>query len=311
MLLVRKDSIPEAVSDFIADYKSSFNTGSKRVYVLGGESVISAEVFDALKSAVTTAGSLTPPIMTRLAGADRYETAKLIGAVTGITAASDSMLIVSGTSFADALSAGMLAAIKGWPIVLSSPSGLSDTAKEQISSYLALAGSAKSFVIVGGPAAVPDSIEDYLISTKSVAPANVRRIAGADRYQTNFLVNAEYVLVGGISGANLALVSGEAPWDALSAAGFALKTNTHIVLTPNAGGNLNVSTLAATLAAYNDAGYGTNQRVWVIGGRSAVSDAAKTGYVAASSTDLTSSLTCPTAGSTANTLTLVLSGQAD
>jgi len=194
-------------------------------------------------------------------------------------------------------------------MILTPASGLNASVKAKIDSFVALPGGTDQFVLVGSAAVVPQAIEEYLINTKGVAPANIRRIQGADRYQTNFLVNANYLL-GTYTGANIALVSGEAPWDALAFAGFGLKTGTHLVLTPTAGGNVSVATLAATLAAYNDAGYGTNQRLWVIGGNAAVSSTARTGYVAASGTDLTATLSCPSSATNASRrLVLTLSGR--
>jgi len=91
LLLVKKDSVPTAVSDWIADYKSSFATGSKRVFILGGTSAISAATATAIQTAITTAGSLTPPVITRLSGDDRYATAKAISDFTNITQAADTL----------------------------------------------------------------------------------------------------------------------------------------------------------------------------------------------------------------------------
>jgi len=309
MLLVRKDSVPTATSDFIADYKSSFATGSKRVFILGGEEAISADTVTAIQSAITTAGSLTPPVITRLSGATRYETAKAISDYTAITQADDQLIIANGASYEDAVTASSLAAFKGWPMILTPSTGLNATLKAKLDSFIAVPGGTDQFVIIG--AGIPAEIEQYLISTKSIAPAKIRRIQGADHYQTNFLTNANYLLgATNYSGANIALVTGENWPDALAFAGFGLKTGTHLVLTPTAGGNINVLTLAATLAGYNDAGYGTNQRMYVIGGRSAVSDVAKVGYAAGSGTDLTSTISCEQASAaTQNRVTITLSGR--
>jgi len=308
MLLVRKDSVPTATSDFIADYKSSFATGSKLVFVLGGTEAISADTVTAIQSAITTAGSLTPPVIVRLSGLTRYETAKAIADYTAITQADDSLIIANGASYEDAVTASSLAAMKGWPMILTPSSGLNATVKAKMDSFIALPGGTDNFVLIG--AGIPAEIEQYLIGTKSIAPAKIRTIRGADHYQTNFLVNTSYVLTGGYSGANVALVTGENWPDALAFAGFGKKTNAHLVLTPTAGGNANVLTLAVALAAYNDAGYQTNQRLYVVGGRQAVSDAAKTGFAAASATDLTSTITCEQASAaTQNRVTISLSGR--
>lgn len=313
LLLVKKDSIPSAVSDWITDYKTSFATGSRRVFILGGTDVISAATATAIQSAITTAGSLTPPVITRLSGADRYATAKAISDFTDITQADDSLLIANGENFPDALSAGAVAAVRGWPMIITPSSGLNASVQAKIDSFIALPGGTDQFVIVGSEAVVPRAIEEYIINTKGVSGSKIRRIQGADRYLTNARVNQAYLTFSaatGYTGANVALVSGEAPWDALAFAGFGKKTNTHLLLTPTAGGSPFASVIAATLAAINDAGLGTNQRLWIIGGTAAVSSAARTGYVAASATDLTATLACPTSSAAANRdLTLTLSGQ--
>ena len=67
ILLTRPDSLPACVSDFILD------KGVTRVWVLGGEAAISPDVIAEL----TSLGILEVDI-TRLGGADRYETAYLI-----------------------------------------------------------------------------------------------------------------------------------------------------------------------------------------------------------------------------------------
>jgi len=317
MLLVRKDSIPSSVADFISDYKASLAVAAApKIYVVGGESAISADVLTAITAAVTTTGDTTPPSVTRVSGADRYATAKAIGDVAGITDATDTLIIANGQDgkWADALSAGPVSAEKEWPIVLTNSTGLDASAQAAIDAYLAMPGSAKSILIVGGPAVVSPSVEEYLITTKLVAPANVRRIGGTDRYNTNLLFNVYMLndlapaLVGGAPlgvflGGTVALVSGEAPYDALVAASWAAKKGAHLALTPVAGGNVNTLTLSGTLEALSEAG--TNSNLYVLGGRSAVADSAKNAYVAASTaTDLTASLSGCTVGATSVMLTL-------
>jgi putative cell wall-binding protein len=317
-LSVKKDSVPSAVSDFIADYKASIATGSVKVWVIGGESAISKATFDAIKAAVTTVGSLTPPVVTRVSGDDRYATAKAISDIAGVTDANDTLIIANGedNKWADALSAGPLAAENEWPLALTTSTGLNASAQAKILSLFATPGSlGGKYLIIGGPASVPTSVEDYIISL-GVPPSSIQRIAGADRYQTNLLVQLFALGTGfgtgmpdqlaAFGGNIVALASGETPFDALAAAGWAAAKDAHLVLTPTVGGNLNTLTLAATLAGFRDMGLATNGQLWVIGGRSAVADTAKTAYVAGSSTNLTSTLICPTVGLTTGGQTLIL-----
>ena len=58
-----------------------------------------------------------------------------------------------------------------------------------IDAYLALPASTKSFVIVGGEASISTDTTEYLVNTKGVPVANIRRISGADRYATSLAVN--------------------------------------------------------------------------------------------------------------------------
>jgi len=293
ILLVQKDSVPASVSDFIADMKPGLATGSKKIRIIGGESVISADTLTAIQSAATTAGSASPPVVSRVSGDDRYGTAAAIAALTGVTIATDTVLIVSGTSWADALSAAPLAALKGWPVVpVGSP--LSASSKATLDSYIALPGSSLNFIIVGGESAVSDEVVAYL-DANDIPFSNVRRLAGADRYDTNLKANLElYVNHAGFDGGNtVALASGLTPWDALAASGWSKARKSHIVLTPTPsitpyGGA--IATLLSTVAAK---GQLDNGNLYVIGGNSAVSQTARAGYVAASGNDLTATLTCP------------------
>ena len=105
------------------------------------------------------------------------------------------------------------------------------------------------------------------------------------------------------------MVSGESPWDALSASAWGAKNNALVQLTPAAGGNASVANLAATLAAVSKASaivaadY-AGEDLFLIGGKNAVSDAAKTGFQGAAANNLTATLSGCVEGATAITLTL-------
>jgi len=307
VLLVRKDSIPESVSDYISDIRLGFSAlTSPSVHVIGGTSVISAEVLDGITAALAVPGDLAPAAVVRRSGDDRYGTAKAIGEVTGNTTYDDTMILVGGNSWADALVAGPLASEKGWPIALVAPSGLSGDSKTQVDNYLALTSSVKKFVIFGGPAAVPPSVEQYLVGTKLVSPANIRRIAGADRYQTALFANLYLANEVGSpwTTATVALVSGQAPWDAIAGSAWAAKNGAHVMLTPTASPELSGVTLGATLSGLATEGYPSNGTLYVLGGKAAVADSAKTAYIAASNNDLTSTLSGCDASRSSFTVTL-------
>jgi putative cell wall-binding protein len=266
------------------DYKSILAANTTTVYFMGGVNAISAANYTALTTALTTAGDTTPPTFKRLAGADRYATANLAATQAGIMVAADKLIVVYGDSWADGISAGVMSAEAGWPIVLQTKTGNNASAKATIDAYLALTSSVKSFVIVGGTGALSTDTEGYLINTKGVAPANIIRLSGADRYATSLNVN-NYVRTQGapfnnIAGINTALVSGETPWDALAATSWAAKNNALVQLTPAAGGNASVASLAATYAAASAASAVAaadyaGQNLFIIGGKTVVPDAAE------------------------------------
>jgi len=303
MLLVRQNSVPETVLDFVSDYKSNWLAGNDKIYIVGGTAAISAEVEAAIVAAATTAGDTGAPKAVRLAGESRYGTSKAVAASALVSGAGDKAILVNGNSWADAVSAGAMSAENGWPIILT-PGSASGDAKAAIDAYIDMPGSTAEFIIVGGPAVMPSSIDEYLVG-EGVAPEDIDRIGGADRYQTSLLVNVYlYNYDSDFSGTNIALVSGESPWDALAAAGWAANKaaspdTVHVQLTPSAGGNVYVSTLAGTLSSLASANaglVGRNGTLYVIGGKSAVSDAAKVGYSAAAATDISTALVCPAEG---------------
>ena len=311
ILLVGKDSVPASVTDFISDYKSTLAANTTTIYFMGGESAISAATMASLTTSITTAGDLTPPTFTRVSGADRYATAAAAAAIADGQPTTDKMIIVSGESWADGVSAGVLASEMGWPVVLQTKNGNNASAKSAIDTYLALPGSIKQFVIVGGESAISTDTTQYLVNTKGVAIANIRRIAGADRYATNRLVNTYANGQGGLTQVGVALASGESPWDALAASSWGALKNVMVTLTPAAGGNAEVGTYAATLAtaAKADVDGGNDiagSTLYLLGGKNAVNDAVRTEFKSSAAANLTSTLTGCEEGST--TLTLTLSG---
>jgi len=313
IVLVRKDSIPESTADFISDYKADWVSGSPKIYVVGGEAAISAETYSAIAALVKTAGDTTPATPTRVSGADRYATSEAVADLT--MNASDTLVIANGADgkWADALAVGPLASKGTWPILLTNGQGLSDDVKGQIDDYIALPGSALSVLIVGGPLAVSPAIESYLVSDAvGLAPQNLRRIGGADRYHTSFLLNVymatETAYYGSFNSDNIALASGVSPWDALAASGWAAKKNAHIQLVPSTGSNTFSTTLFATSAALNDGVSAQTQTVYLLGGKTVMPAAALTAASAASTASAyTATLSgCNEGGTTA---TLTLSGQ--
>lgn len=171
LLLTDAKAIDSAVLSELA------RLGAKKVYVVGGTSVIGAEVESTLKA--------KGYVVARLGGGNRFATARLIaaevGRVTGSTTGGD-VFLATGANFPDALAASSLAARMGAPILLTEQGRLpSDT-------DAALAALQPDRVIIcGGSGVVSDSVAQSVYASKYGKPTVVRK-GGGDRYQTAQLV---------------------------------------------------------------------------------------------------------------------------
>src|SRR6185437_3403014 len=112
----------------------------------------------AQSDALTAAGYT----VTRLGGADRYATAKLVAEQSGLTAAGSiagvkTAIVATGQNFPDALSAGPIAYAKNLPIILTTPASLSTTASATLTDL-----GIKNVIIAGSTAAVSQADEDAI-----------------------------------------------------------------------------------------------------------------------------------------------------
>ncbi|MBS5971136.1 MAG: cell wall-binding repeat-containing protein [Finegoldia magna] len=146
--------------------------------------------------------------VSRIAGKDRIATSIEIS--KAMFNESDNVVLASGFNFADALSAGQLAAALNAPLILSNDQ-LDSRTSDEIAKL-----KPKNIYIVGGENALSSNIEE---SVKSVVnDINIERLKGNDRYETSVkvmektkeFVDAEYLLIA--SGKNFP--------DALSATSF-------------------------------------------------------------------------------------------
>jgi putative cell wall-binding protein len=286
ILLVKSDSIPSSVLQRMGRLSSTVED----VFVVGGTSAISEAVFAQIEGVFDDAD------VERLSGDDRYATALAIADEVGND--TGTVMIASGTGFADAVSIGSYAAAEGFPVLLAGASGLDADTIAWIETAVDDEDLARA-IIIGGPAAVAAGVEDQLAEA-GVPTAGISRVAGPDRYLTNLLWNLEEFgaattkQLGADSpskaGESVMLVTGTNFADALAAAPLAARLNAHVVLTNPVGGGAGWLTLAGTLptaltvdtlaASFVSAGfsdgamtggtsYGTAD-LWVIGGTSAV-----------------------------------------
>ncbi|WP_294684847.1 cell wall-binding repeat-containing protein [uncultured Finegoldia sp.] len=146
--------------------------------------------------------------VTRIAGKDRIGTSIEIS--KAMFNESDNVVLASGFNFADALSAGQLAAALNAPLILSDEN-MDLRVKEKIANL-----KPKNMYIVGGENALGSNIEESVKS--AVNDINIERLKGNNRYETSVkvmektkeFVDAEYLLIA--SGKNFP--------DALSATSF-------------------------------------------------------------------------------------------
>jgi putative cell wall-binding protein len=207
-------------------------SAGKTVYILGGTSAVSQAVEDNLRTAGYT--------VTRLAGPDRYATARVI-ATRGLGDPAN-IMVATGLDFPDALAAGPYAAGpfsegRGQPaaIVLSQGRTLDPVTASYVASKLAGSTTATPHVVaVGGQAKA---------AVSAIAPLSTfGAFAGADRYATAAQVAANF-----LPPTKAGIATGEQFPDALTGGAFMASAGGPILLTPPA--NLS-QTDGAQLAAY-------------------------------------------------------------
>jgi len=217
----------------------------------------------------------------RWSGTDRYATANKVANPAGTTTNQGKFVIVSGESYADGLAAAGLAGATGAALLITEPGQLTTSVQTTMTAMSAAVSAANKYVwVVGGVNAVAPAVVTQLVSTGW----NTTRIAGTDRYATADAV-AGYIKtqnggnIGTMGGYRTCfLANGNGYADALAASGEAYERKLPIFLTD--GTTLSAGTSAAIASA-------KCQKVTVLGGTAAVSDAVKTAALAVSTVVVT------------------------
>lgn len=219
-----------------------------RVHVIGGESAISASTYKQIQN--ITGKKCT---VERIAGQTRYETCMKIASHPAFKQAK-TVIIVTGTNYADALSISPYAYRKGYPILLCDPvKGLTneefDFVHEMCYDYA---------ILVGGTSAVPQHVETQL---KWLALNDQIRLSGATRYETSaeildFETHATSLKTDGVF-----LATGNNFPDALAAGPVAAKKGTVLLLV-----DPGMQTTCKTLGEYK----GSISNAYIVGGTSVV-----------------------------------------
>lgn len=183
--------------------------GVKEVFIIGGPNVVSDAVEQAIKDSGIT--------VTRIAGNDRYATSLLVAMKLGTF---EKAIVATGNNFPDALSIAAIAAMKGYPILL--------TNKEIIApDILAYLKDRKApVIVVGGSGVISDNVFTLL-------PTPLR-LDGANRYDTNLSVIQYFA--DSLNFANCYIATGANYPDALSGSALAAKKAAPVFLTADSAG---------------------------------------------------------------------------
>ncbi|SFR99826.1 Putative cell wall binding repeat 2 [Agrococcus baldri] len=168
VLLTPQGSVPQVVLDEIARLQPA------KVVIVGGTPSVSAA------ASQQVAGLPGSPTVTRLGGANRYETSRLIAAHAFPTGAPAAFL-ATGAKFPDALTAGPAAALRDGPVLL--VRGNAPTADAETLQTLAALG--VGWVGIAGDA---NSVSAGIASSVDAAVPTVQRFAGGNRFETATLI---------------------------------------------------------------------------------------------------------------------------
>ena len=176
---------------------------------------------DSSSTASRTPNDPNSPPRGRLGGSDRYQSALALSRAA-FPGRADAVVVAAGTTYADALAGGVLAAKVGGPLLLVDRRGLTaDLAAE-------LRRLAPSQVyLMGGTSAVGGALQDTLGALTGVA---VRRTAGPDRYATAAAAAAAWDRA-----ATVYLATGEGFPDALSGGTAAARQGMPLLLASRDG----------------------------------------------------------------------------
>jgi putative cell wall-binding protein len=167
--------------------------------------------------------------LTRIAGADRYETAAN-AALEAFGGGAKAAVIARGDAFPDALAGSYLTGVLGAPVLLTKPDALPASTKAALDTL-----GATTVYLLGGTGAISEAVATEAKGTGSTA-REVVRVAGDNRYDTaaKIATGQDSAGIGEVGGKTTALVvSGESFADALAAGPISHAHNLPILLTPS------------------------------------------------------------------------------
>ncbi len=248
VLLVTASTAPE---DVLAEIR---RLGATKAYVVGGTSAVADAVIVKLR---------TIPVLSaygrieRISGVDRYETAakvalRIQSLKGGATLAR--AIVVSGTSFADAIAAAPLAFRKDLPVLLVNTGGVPASTRNALASIRATQALA-----VGGEAVIPPAV------LAGLGVPSMRIAAGISRYDTAARLADYLVASEGFTWDNVHIASGVSLVDALSAGPYAGRKNGPVLFSQTYAATTYTTSRLATHKGITDHAY-------ILGGHGALNN---------------------------------------
>ena len=187
-------------------------------------------VWPSAAGAATDDPALADVEITRYGGADRYATSLLVAEAVATHAGGsvETVVLVGGTRWTDAVVAAPLAGSMGAPLLMTPPGELRDDAVE----FLQRVGASR--VVLIGSVGDEDPFGAAVNSALLEMDLAVERVGGADRYLTGAIAARSIGAVGEMPGLGRTAViaSGEVFADALVAGPFAARGSHPVMLTP-------------------------------------------------------------------------------
>lgn len=185
------------------------------IYILGGQASVNEEFISNMKAQ----GYKN---FVRLGGKNRFQTNQYIVNFMNVEK-NTPVVIANAYGFADALSVSSIAASKGYPIIMTSNSSLSDEAKIMIKNI-----APSGVYVIGGYASVGDNVVNQIKTlVPSLDNSKIVKLSGQDRYETSLKVCKYF----NMDTDTAVIASGKNFPDALSGSALAAKFNAPIVLT--------------------------------------------------------------------------------
>ncbi|WP_425942267.1 cell wall-binding repeat-containing protein [Ornithinimicrobium sp. W1665] len=224
----------------------------REIVLVGGDLRIHDEVLLALRN--------YSPVVRRVAGTDRYETAAALARLDG-PSSGGTVYVATGTDFPDALAAAAQAGQRDAPVLL-----VKQDSVPQVTESVLRELAPRRVVVAGGTVSVSQDVVDRLAE---LVPGEVVRQAGANRYET--AVALAQGAFGQATGERLLHVaSGTSYADALTAAPAAAAAGGAVLLVP--GDRIPSATAAGVRGL-------APTRIVLAGGRGAVSDEVERGLI--------------------------------